>query len=72
MGPRRNATPRLFGDGGGDREVGLLCGAVRFVGFFLLLHFFEGESVTCGWLSEFGGFAQLVLVLGLEMIYFLA
>ena len=38
------------------------------MGFFLLLHFFEGESVTCGWLSEFGGFAQLVLVLGLEMI----
>ena len=28
--------------------------------------------MTCGWLSDFGGFAQLVLVLGLEMICFLA
>ena len=34
---------------------------------FLVQHFFEGESVTCGWLSDFGGFAQSVLVLGLEM-----
>ena len=31
-----------------------------------------GESVTFGWLSKFGGFAQLVLVLDLEMICFLA
>ena len=39
----------LFGDGGG-----LLSGAVRFVGCFLVL---GGESVTYGWLSDFGGFA---------------
>ena len=45
-----------FGDsGGGDREVGLLSGAVR--------------SVYCLWI---GGFAQLVLILDLEMIRFLA
>ena len=31
-----------------------------------------GENVTCGWLSDFGGFAQLVLVLGLELTRFLA
>ena len=57
----------FFGDGGGDREVGLLSGAVHFVGCFPVLHF-EGETVTCDWPSDFGGFAQLVPVLGLEMI----
>ena len=43
------------------REVGLLSGAVRIVGYFLVLHFFE--NVTCRWLSNFVRFAQLVLVL---------
>ena len=28
------------------REVGLLSGAVRFVGCFLVLHSFEGENVA--------------------------
>ena len=61
----------FFGDAAGDREVGLLSDAVRFVGCFLVLHSFEGLSVTCCWPSDFGGFAQLVLVLSLEMIRFL-
>ena len=52
----------LFGDGGG-----LFSGAVRFVGCFS-----GGERVTYGWLSDFVGFAQLVVILDLEMIWFLA
>ena len=43
-----------------------------FCRFFLVLHSFEGEGVMCGWLSDFGGFVQLVLALGLEMKRFLA